>query len=173
MRRLVFASVLVLLVAQPLSADPVQWPEAEGGNGHYYEYISTPGLSHGQALGLAMAMEWEGWQGYLVTITSQEENDFISSTLAYPDSVWIGAMTWPWHWSTHGTEPWDYTNWCEGEPDDAYPGNFSAVGMLTVSGCWIDTVWDNYSHGYIVEFGGWILVGNQESTWGAIKSQYR
>ena len=173
MRKAILFCLLVLLLATQVYADPVQWLEEAGGNGHYYEYISEPGVSFGHALGQAMDMWWEGWQGYMVTITSQEENDFISSTLSYPDSVWIGALTWPWHWSTHGTEAWDFTNWCEGEPDDAYPGNFSVVGMLMASGCWIDIGWDNYSHGYIVEFGEWILVGNEESTWGAIKSQYK
>jgi hypothetical protein len=172
MKRVALISAVLLLAAGPVSADPVQWTEEAGGNGHYYEYIASPGIAQGHALGGSMERWWEGWQGYLVTITSQEENDFISSTLVYPDSVWIGAMTWPWHWSTHGTEDWDFTNWCEGEPDDAYPGNYGAKGQIMASGCWIDVV-PNTAPGYIVEFGGWVLIANEESTWGAIKAQYR
>jgi len=62
---------LVLMCASVSWAEPVQWT----GNGHYYQYFSDELLTWQEA-----KVRAESLGGYLVTITSQEENDWITAT---------------------------------------------------------------------------------------------
>jgi hypothetical protein len=163
-------TAVFMMIAVPLFAQPVQWTIESGGNGHYYEYVSDPGIDWGHANSFASAHHWEGWTGYLVTFTSAEENAFVVGALSPPDSVWIGARTWPWQWMNGDT--WSYLNWCAGEPDESYAGNFSYNGQMMSSGCWRDCTFDTYAHGYIVEYGGYVPVPVDQSTWGRIKSLF-
>ena len=57
--------------------------------GHTYMYIETP-LSWHDALVAAKGMTYQGLTGYLATITSQEENDFIGTKSGAPN-IWFGA----------------------------------------------------------------------------------
>lgn len=57
-------------------------------NGHYYEYVSSA-VSWTTAKANAAAKTYMGLQGYLATITSQNENDFIKVKLGA--DAWIGA----------------------------------------------------------------------------------
>jgi hypothetical protein len=57
-------------------------------NGHFYEYISS-GLTWTSAKAAAEARTFQGMQGYLATVTSQAENDFIQTKLQA--DAWIGA----------------------------------------------------------------------------------
>jgi hypothetical protein len=57
-------------------------------NGHFYEYISTA-ESWTNAKAAAAARAYMGFTGYLTTITSQSENDFIQQKLS--SNGWIGA----------------------------------------------------------------------------------
>lgn len=52
-------------------------PEPEAFNGHTYQVIISPGIGWDDALTAAQAMTFEGHQGYLATITSFEEDEFI------------------------------------------------------------------------------------------------
>jgi VCBS repeat-containing protein len=58
-------------------------------NGHYYEVVSSAGVSWTDAKTAAEGMTFNGLNGYLATITSVEENAFILSKL--PSDAWIGA----------------------------------------------------------------------------------
>lgn len=121
----------VSLWAAPASAVPVQWTAASGGNDHWYEYIGDSMLTP--------PSDWpdqkanaEARGGYLVTITSEAENRFISTvlgvgTLGGCTCVWLGGFQNPaspsysepgggWEWVTG--EPWAYTNWSPGEPNN-------------------------------------------------------
>ena len=81
-------------------------------NGHTYEYYDYP-------------LKWfdayrfcEKKGGHLVTITSKEEDDFISG-LVKDYSVWTGGRTFdnsPWMWITG--ESFDYQNWGWNQPDN-------------------------------------------------------
>jgi len=54
----------------------IQWLVGNGGNGHFYDYV--PGATTwGQAETKAAAMTFNGMPGYLTTITSAAENNFI------------------------------------------------------------------------------------------------
>jgi hypothetical protein len=57
--------------------------------GHTYEYVSTP-LAWHDALVAAKGMTYQGKPGYLATITSAEENDFIGTKSGAPN-IWFGA----------------------------------------------------------------------------------
>ena len=82
------------------------------------------------AVGWDMAMNWEdanesafAWGGYLATITSPEENEFLRSSIEYAginEDHYIGLYDQNmdgtgWSWITG--EPLDYTNWAAGEPN--------------------------------------------------------
>lgn len=58
-------------------------------DGHFYEYVSDPGLTWEEARDAASARTFYGRQGYLATITSPEENDFAAAKLE--GEGWIGA----------------------------------------------------------------------------------
>ncbi|MBQ4273992.1 MAG: hypothetical protein IJB94_03340 [Clostridia bacterium] len=59
--------------------------------------------------------------GHLATITSEQEQTFITSylsTLGYSSRVWVGgyAIDKQWYWITG--EPFDYANFAKGQPED-------------------------------------------------------
>lgn len=96
-------------------------------NGHYYEaVVVSNGISWTNAKAAA-----EARGGYLATLTSAAENDFVfglidSATFwtlgGSPQSSfgpWLGGefKSGVWQWVTG--EPWSYTNWHSGQPDRA------------------------------------------------------
>lgn len=109
--------------------------------------------------------------GHLVTITSAEENDFVrqlakDSGLWADDSVyggWLGAERLPvdggyagpdlgWTWVTN--EPFGYTNWLAGEPNNSGDSEmYLGFYQSNAEGLWND--WnesgDGSMPGYIVE----------------------
>lgn len=121
--------IYVLFSDVPLKAGWIQWTTAMGGNNH--EYLAVP---------LANGSSWHGAQaiavshgGYLATITSKTENDFVFSLIEGPEfwsglaGPWIGGYQPPgspepaggWRWVTD--EAFSYMNWHEptGEPNNA------------------------------------------------------
>jgi hypothetical protein len=116
---LVFLIFVFFITASAFGA-PIQWKIAEGGNGHWYERVDNV-KTWGNA-----KVYCENLGGYLVTITSQGENDFITTNLisnpAYQQGVFLGAtdvrVEGVWEWVTG--ETWSYTNWIPGEPNNAH-----------------------------------------------------
>lgn len=103
-------------------------------NGHLYEVVtSTQTWTNAQTA--AAARTKYGATGYLATITSAEENQFVSDRLS--DAGWMGASDAAtendWKWVTGpetGTSFWSglangspvsgrYENWADGEPNNA------------------------------------------------------
>jgi tetratricopeptide (TPR) repeat protein len=62
--------------------------------------------------------------GYLVTIQDAAENEFVRQLAVFLDQSWLGATDeeeeGAWVWVTG--EPWQYTNWNPGEPNDSNGG---------------------------------------------------
>ena len=120
------AALASLAVARPATAAPVQWPVSEGGNGHYYDYLlRTQSFSWTEARDEAAASSFMGVAGHLATITSDAESQFLGSHFRQPSfQVWAGGVQAPgaatpasgWSWVT--AEPWDFTSWNTGEPND-------------------------------------------------------
>ena len=103
------------------------------GNGHSYQRIENP-VTWPEAKAYC-----ESQGGYLATITSKEENDFIFSRLGGSSyALWIGGTdaaregTWAWV----NNEPWGYSNWDTGEPNNA-EGNEDSLQMVG-TGKWND-----------------------------------
>src|SRR5262245_57187754 len=72
---------LVVAAAPPSGAAPVLWSSAAGGNDHYYELVLTPRTFADAKAAAAGLTPPPGYgPGYLVTITSQAEQDFIFNT---------------------------------------------------------------------------------------------
>ncbi len=58
-------------------------------NGHFYQYVTSAGISWSSAKTAAASQTYLGLTGYLATITSSGENAFITQKLA--SDGWIGA----------------------------------------------------------------------------------
>jgi hypothetical protein len=143
-------SVSLSLAATWSHADPIQW----SGNQHWYERV--PGtLTWPEANAAAQSMSWMGFQGHLATLTSAEEDQFVSSRFygwcgAYQDPLDEPDPAANWVWVTG--EPWLYTNWALGEPNDymGVPECYVNFG----SGGWNDSPDLAWDWGFVVEYEG-------------------
>jgi hypothetical protein len=127
-------------------------------DGSYYELVSAPGLTWYQANDAANATALVGCAyPHLATVTSQAEWDFLISAGFATPLYFLGGYqeagsTEPaggWQWVTG--EPWDYTAWAGGEPNDL--GGEDHLQTWYSNG-WNDIKYDNvyYVDGYIVEY---------------------
>ena len=160
----VLATVVVAaLMPRVVSAVPTYFDTT----GHYYEYVSFSAVTWTVAADLASQQNFDGMTGYLATITSQEENDYVYQTFGHHFwEAWLGGFQTPssvppadWHWVSG--EEWDFTNWADGQPDDG--GGMDKECYLQMSGEGMDdpgkwnddalvTHLDNVS-GYLIEYG--------------------
>lgn len=151
--------------------------------GHYYEFVAVPGITWTAARDAAALRTYYGLQGYLATLTSQEEADFSGSQAL--GVGWIGATDdtteGDWQWVTGpeaGTSFWSggvggteltFAFWNDNEPNDypdgpVTPGeeNFAHItdpSVTTQPGSWNDLPVAGgggaYApQGYVVEYGG-------------------
>ena len=113
-------------------------------DGHYYMLTSGP-MDWIQA-----ETEAEALGGYLVTINSQEENDFLQRVyFSGPEretGYWTGmndvASEGTWVWASG--EPVTYTNWLFGTPDNYWIENYGEINGYASNGVWNDTKVDNW-----------------------------
>jgi hypothetical protein len=140
-----------------------------GQNNHYYEFVTNQGISFTDAKTAAENLTFYGLKGYLATITSQAENQFVVSKLQ--GQGWFGASdaasegVWKWVSGPEaGTQFWQggingsivgglYNNWQSGEPNNCCGGE-NYIHFLT-NGKWNDYPLSLSSiQGYVVEYGG-------------------
>jgi hypothetical protein len=116
-------------------------------NQHFYRYYSSSGVSYATAKSNASSLSWKGKTGYLLTITSQSENDFVNNNVtggniwlactdAANEGIWKidagpenGTTVWTSTtaytnsmtsvYSGGSTASGQYTSWCSGEPNNA------------------------------------------------------
>lgn len=140
-------------------------------NGHLYKFISGS-INAINARTSASNQTAYGATGYLATITSQAENDFVAARLQ--GDGWIGGSDEEtegvWKWVTGpeaGTIFWNgasggsapsgqYANWSSGEPNDWLNGNpgEDCIQFYITSTKWNDlNCTGNTLAGYVVEFG--------------------
>lgn len=127
-------------------------------NGNYYQFVEAKRISWKNAKLEAEKMEYKGLKGHLATIKSKYELDLFNSLTT--KTVWLGATDeekeGTWKWITG--EPFEYTNWCPGEPNnfDAGGENY-LVSIKNSNGLWNDTTnspnptWTDIE-GFVVEF---------------------
>ena len=125
-------------------------------NGHYYQSFDID-------MTWKEAKEYcESIGGYLVTVTSKEENDLVYSISLEVNGLdcWLGATDEEeegvWKWVTG--ETWDYTKWDEKQPDDI--GDGEDYLHMWKQGTWNDNDNDNVNElgndaasGFVCEWG--------------------
>src|SRR5262249_41355326 len=112
---------IVATAVETLPLTLIQWPTANGGNGHYYAVsLTTSNWLDAEAQAVSLG-------GHLVTITSQAEQTFIENHFLSGGNgpndhsiYWIGlndaAVEGTFVWSSG--ETFNYTNWQAGEPSN-------------------------------------------------------
>lgn len=144
----------------------VDWPVFAGGNGHVYEYVTTPG-TWTNANAAARARSFRGVAGHLATIHSFDENAVVNSLKGSGDMRgWLGltdaATEGTYQWVTgepftfgsttnpRGTFPWSPVP-APGEPNAQTPGeDFVEMFASTHWNDNVDGTVDN--QGYLVEY---------------------
>lgn len=136
--------------------------------GHFYEFVASSNINWTDSRDGAEARSLFGLEGYLATITSQAENDFIRQKLGA--DAWIGgsdaAVEDEWRWVTgpeagtqfsQGSTPVNgqFANWNALEPNNS-GGNEDYAEIYSTDGVgkWNDLPDSGILGGYVVEYGG-------------------
>lgn len=148
----------LLLVSGLATSAPIMWSQ----NGHYYEFVNVQ-VNEFEARDAATSSVFNGLNGYLATITSQQEQDFIFSLFAnYSNKprAWIGLSdaetegVWKWLDGPEAGQVAVYTNWYSGEPNDHKSGEDYASMNWSQQGTWNDWGTPEFvvNIGYVVEY---------------------
>jgi hypothetical protein len=140
-----------------------------GTNGHFYRPIST-GATYTNARTLSSQQTFKGQQGYLVTITSADEDAFIFNNVPQ-SNIWFAltdeASEARWtidagpeagtlikinNGQLNGNIPGQYNNWAPGEPNNS--GNEDYAVTKWNGSQWNDLP-NHFSNPYVIEFGTW------------------
>jgi hypothetical protein len=141
-------------------------------NGHFYRPIAA-GATYDNAKTLSSGQIFKGQTGYLVTITSANEESFIITNVPQ-SNIWFaltdraqegfwridagpenGTLIKTANGQLTGNIAGQYNNWCGGEPNNA-GGEHFAVTKWGGGSCWNDLPGTaSWANPYIVEFGTW------------------
>ena len=149
-------------------------------NGHFYRPIAT-GVTYTAARAASLATTFRGQTGYLVTITSADENAFIfanvpqtnvwfAATDEVIDGKWVidagpekGTVMKTANGQLAGNIAGVYNNWAGGEPNGGNHSEDYAVTNWGGQSTWNDLS-NNYNNPYIIEYGTWSDPANQTFT---------
>jgi hypothetical protein len=141
-----------------------------GTNGHFYRPISTTATYTG-ARAAALTTTFKGQQGYLVTITSADEDAFIFNNVPQ-GNIWFAltdeASEARWtidagpeagtlikinNGQLNGNIPGQYNNWAPGEPNNSGNEDY-AVTKWSGGSQWNDLP-NGFWNPYVIEYGTW------------------
>ena len=115
--------------------DAVEWCVQDGGNGHWYRVVSPDYPSRDWYLVKAIA-EADG--GYLATITSVEENQFLALQPNFApidinaeSQFWLGGIRIGSQWTWVNGESWRFTSW------DSSPSCYEPNAQPDGTGRWL------------------------------------
>jgi hypothetical protein len=150
-----------------------------GVNGHFYRPIST-GATYTNARAAALNTTFKGQTGYLVTITSADEDAFIFANVPQA-SIWFaltdetvegqwridagpesGTLIKTSNGQTAGNVQGQYNNWAGGEPNNSGNEDY-AVTKWGGGSQWNDLP-NNFSCAYVIEYGTWTNPDDQTFT---------
>jgi hypothetical protein len=141
-----------------------------GVNGHFYRPITTT-ATYTNARAASLLTTFKGQTGYLVTITSADEDAFIFNNVpqgniwfALTDEVdearWTidagpekGTLIKINNGQTNGNIPGQYNNWAGGEPNNSGNEDY-AVTKWGGGSQWNDLP-NNFNNPYVIEYGTW------------------
>ena len=139
---------------------PTEWTIAGGGNGHFYAFIAGD-FSWDAAFSDAATHSFGGSTGYLATVTSAAENNFlvsVSGNLAWlggSDSDATSVNYWTWRAGPEAGQPFTFTSWGAGEPNNCCGGEDYLQTNWITPGNWNDHGGPGNAgqlNGYFVEF---------------------
>jgi hypothetical protein len=149
-------------------------------NGHFYKPVTT-GDSYTGARAASLLTTFKGQTGYLVTITSADENSFIfvnvpqaniwfAATDEVTDGRWVidagpekGTVMKTSNGQLAGNIAGVYNNWAGGEPNGSNHSEDYAVTNWNGQSTWNDLA-NNWSNPYIIEYGTWSNPDSQTFT---------
>ena len=140
-----------------------------GVNGHFYRPITT-GATYTNARAASLLTTFKGQTGYLVTITSADEDAFIFNNVPQTN-IWFAltdeASEARWtidagpekgtlikinNGQLNGNIPGQYNNWAPGEPNDS--GNEDYAVTKWNGSQWNDLP-NHFANPYVIEYGTW------------------
>ena len=160
-------ALLVTVAASSVWAAPIQWSVASGGNGHFYEaFVADTTITWNQALTAAQSKG-----GYLATLTSAAENNFVFSLVDNPiywtdaggnsAGPWLGGFqpggsvepAGGWQWLNQ-EGPFVFSNWSTDAPNGADEDSLMFWGPfpITRSNGWNDGPAAFLNRAYVVEY---------------------
>ena len=120
-------------------------------NNHYY-YAITGGATYATASSLVSGSAYLGLQGHLVTVTSQDEYDFLKSTFNF--TFWIAASdaqkegSWIWTAGPDTGLSVSSTFWAPGQPDSGTAANCAVMNSTGFA----DQSCTSFSAAYVIEY---------------------
>jgi hypothetical protein len=147
-------------------------------NGHFYQPVTT-GATYTAARAASLLTTFKGQTGYLVTITSADEDAFIFANVPQ-SNIWFAltdeASEARWtidagpekgtlikinNGQLNGNISGQYNNWAPGEPNDS--GNEDYAVTKWNGSQWNDLP-NNFSNPYVIEYGTWANPSDQTFT---------
>jgi hypothetical protein len=154
-----------------------------GVNGHFYKPLTATAdrTTYTNARARSLLSTFKGQSGYLVTITSTSEEEFIrvnvpatnvwfAATDEVVDGRWVidagpekGTVMKTANGQLNGNIVGVYNNWCGGEPNGSNGSENYAVAKWNGAACWNDLS-NNWNNPYVIEYGTWTNPDDQTFT---------